>query len=182
MLQAMTRPVDRQMLAYKAATHAYLWAGAVKFMAAQLLVSDADEAKVPEDVRDLRSAARQSHALVLMLALRNVLRAAEMACRYADRPEQGNLRAALARFKNRLPGLVEARGVLEHFDDYTEVANSPTPLYEVTFTRGDGAYVISAAGANIDVEVALAEVRHLSSNAIAVAGERWCYPVGNEVE
>jgi hypothetical protein len=39
-----------------------------------------------------------------------------------------------------------------------EVANSPTPLYEVTFTRRDGAYVISAAGANIDVEVALAAV------------------------
>jgi hypothetical protein len=182
MLQAMTRPVDRQMLAHKAATHAYLWAGAVKHTAAQLLMSDADEAKVLEDDRDLRSAARQSHALLFMLALRNVLRAAEMACRYADPPDRANLRAALASFENRLPGLKEARGALEHFDKYTDVDNSPTPLYEVTFRRRDGAYVISAAGANIDVQAALAEAQHLSSNVVAAAGERWGYPVGNEVE
>lgn len=107
----MTDPADRQLLSHKAATHAYLWARAVKFMAPQLLASDVEEAKVPEDERVLRSAARQSHALMLMLALRNVLRAAEMASRYAGRPEKDNLRAALAHFKNRLPGLVEARGV-----------------------------------------------------------------------
>ncbi len=49
---------------------------------------------------------------MLILALRNVLRAAEMACRYAERPEKQNLRAALARFTSTIPGLVNARDAL----------------------------------------------------------------------
>jgi len=182
MLEGMAQPIDRETLALKAATHAYLWAGAVKFAASQLLVSDADESKLPPQARDLRSAARQSLALSLMLALRNVLRAAEMACRYADRAEKTNLLAALGRFKIRLPGLVDARGVLEHFDRYTDVGGSPTALYEVTFKRGDGTYVVSAGGVEIDVAVAIDESRHLSANVIGIAGDRWTYPVGNEVE
>ena len=175
------RPVDRETLALKAATHAYLWAGAVKSHAHMLTLPDLAEAEVDPHTADLISAARQGLALSLVLALRNVLRAAEMACRYANRPEKTNLRAALARFKAAMPGLVEARGTLEHFDDYTDVSAKTTPLYEVRFIRGDGSYVVEIGPARIDIEVALWEARHLSGNAIATAGERWQYPVGNEV-
>jgi hypothetical protein len=119
---------------------------------------------------------------MLMLALRNVLRAAEMAERYADRPERQNLRAALARFKNRLPDLVRARGVLEHFDEYTDVDGKAAVLYEVSFLDGDGTYIIEVDSIRIDVRVALEEARHLAANAIAVAGEAWGYPVGNEIK
>lgn len=129
---------------------------------------------------DLRSAARQSNALMLVLALRNVLRAAEMASRYADRPERLNLRVAIGRFKSVFPDLVGARGALEHFDEYTDVDGKPAVLYEVIFFRGDGTYLISVGEVNIDVEVAVREARHLSANAIAVAGEGWHYPVGSE--
>jgi hypothetical protein len=51
----------------------------------------------------------------------------------------------------------------------------------VTFSRGDGKYVISVRDTHIDVEVALREARHLSANAIAVTGDTWSYPVGNEL-
>jgi len=176
----VTAPATRQALALKAATHAYLYAGAVKFAGHQLLRPDAAEASLPADMADLVSAGRQSNALMLVLALRNVLRAAEMASRYADRPERQNLRAALARFKSAFPDLIAARGTLEHFDDYTDVDGEPAVLYEVAFLRGDGTYVISVGDVNIDVEVAVREARHLSSNAIAVAGGGWSYPVGSE--
>jgi hypothetical protein len=51
----------------------------------------------------------------------------------------------------------------------------------VVFIRGDGTYIIEIGGVRIDVEVALREAQHLSANAIATAGGRWSYPVGNEV-
>lgn len=174
-------PTDRRALALKAATHAYLYAGAVKHQAWQLLQPDSAENEVPADLADLRSAARQSHALMLMLALRNVLRAAEMAEKYADRPERQNLRAAVARFKNRLPDLVRARGVLEHFDEYSDVEGQTAALYKVRFLDGDGTYVIEAGGIHIDVRVALDEARRVAASVIAVAGEAWGCPVGNEV-
>jgi hypothetical protein len=172
---------ERRALALKAATHAYLYAGAVKHEAQQLLLADAAENSLPADAADLVSAARQSKALMLIVALRNVLRAAEMACHYAERPEKQNLKAALGRFKNAFPGLTEARNTIEHFDDYEDVDGKPAVLYEVTFTRGNGTYVISVGDIHIDVEVALREARHLAGNVIAVGGDSWHYPVGNEL-
>lgn len=91
-----------------------------------------------------------------------------------------NLRAAIARFKYAFPELVGARGALEHFDEYTDVDGKPAVLYEVAFFRGDGSYLISVGEVNIDVDVAVREARHLSASAIAVAGDRWSYPVGSE--
>lgn len=176
----VTVPAARSALALKAATHAYLYAAAVKHEAHQLLLPAAAEDNIPTSERDLVSAARQSKALMLILALRNVLRAAEMACRYADRAEKQNLRAAIARFKAAFPDLLDSRGTLEHFDQYTDVNGKPPFLYEVTFTRGDGSYVISVGDARIDVEVAVREPRRLAGSAIAAAGDAWTYPVGNE--
>lgn len=174
-------PATRRALAHKAATHAYLFAGAVKHEAAQLLLPDAAEDGLPPDVGQLVSAARQSIAIMLVLALRNVLRAAEMASRYADRPERQNLRAAIARFKHAFPGLVGARGTLEHFDQYVDVDGKAAVIYEVSFVRGDRSYLIEIGGVAIDVETAVREARHLAGNAIACASASWAYPVGNEV-
>jgi hypothetical protein len=76
----VSQATDRETLALKAATHAYLWAGAVKAHSRMLLLPDfAEDAFRPDDT-DLVSASRQGLALSFMLALRNVRRAAEMAC------------------------------------------------------------------------------------------------------
>ena len=77
-------------------------------------------------------------------------RAAEMACRFANRPEKQNLRAAIARFDNKLPGMVNARGVLEHVDKYISVSGNVPAPYEVAFIRGDGTYAIEVGGLRID--------------------------------
>lgn len=116
--------------------------------------------------------------------------AAEMACRYAERPEKVNLRAALARFKAALPGLVGSRGVLEHFDAYTDVEGKPAVLYEVTFIRGDGKYLISVGGVTIDVDRAAREVmsaldgqhRRNSGGGVALSGGQRDHDAGIRLE
>jgi hypothetical protein len=72
------QPVDRETLALKAATHAYLWASAVKGHGRMLTLPDSAEAAFAPDDLDLVAASRQAMALSFVLALRNVLRAAEM--------------------------------------------------------------------------------------------------------
>jgi len=71
--------------------------------------------------------------------------------------------------------------VFEHFNEYKDINGNPSVLYEVSFERTNGRYVISVGPARIDVEIALREARHLSGNVIATAGDTWTYPVGNEV-
>jgi hypothetical protein len=168
----------RRHLARRAAEHAYLYAGAVKFQAESLL--SADPPDMPEPFAHLRSAARQAQAMLLVLSLRNLLRAAEMASQHAEPPEKRNLDDALARFKTELPGLVDARDMLEHFDDYLSGTGRKARVYDVTFERSDSHYLIRIGSAEIDVARALAESRHLSGNAISAAGQDWGYPVGNE--
>ncbi|MEQ7129471.1 hypothetical protein ABN034_33780 [Actinopolymorpha sp. B11F2] len=59
-------------------------------------------------------------AYLLVLALRNVRRAADMALRHlVTAKARDQLRAALDEFETRLPGAKEARDVIEHFDDYS---------------------------------------------------------------
>ncbi|MER7994400.1 hypothetical protein [Micromonospora chalcea] len=59
-------------------------------------------------------------ALLLLVALRNVHRAATMAIRHMRNPDaKQHLTDAVAQFEVALPGLVEARDVVEHFDQYT---------------------------------------------------------------
>lgn len=58
-------------------------------------------------------------ALLLLVALRNVHRAATMALRHMRNPEaKEHLTDAVAQFDAALPGLVQARDVVEHFDEY----------------------------------------------------------------
>lgn len=168
----------RRRLALEAATHAYLYAGAVKFQAESLLAVD------PPDTDQwwyhLRSAARQAQALMLVLALRNLLRAAEMAVHYAEGGEADNLQDALARFENALPDLKTARDVLEHFDEYLQGKGRTAKVYDLRFERRPDTYLIWVDDLCIDAAVALREARHLSGNVISIAGSDWGYPVGNE--
>ncbi|MEV4823107.1 hypothetical protein [Micromonospora sp. NPDC049274] len=58
-------------------------------------------------------------ALLLLVALRNVHRAATMALRHMRDPDaKAHLTDAVAQFDAALPGLVQARDVVEHFDEY----------------------------------------------------------------
>ncbi|MET8041208.1 hypothetical protein ABZU25_10085 [Micromonospora sp. NPDC005215] len=58
-------------------------------------------------------------ALLLLVALRNVHRAATMALRHMRNPNaRKHLADAVAQFDKALPGLVQARDVVEHFDEY----------------------------------------------------------------
>ena len=84
--------------------HAWLWAKASEVPAARLL---GDGSGLPD-------------ALLLLLALRQVLRAAEMAqdSRLQNRRARQILNSAVARFKRDLPDLVDARDIIEHFDQY----------------------------------------------------------------
>lgn len=169
---------DRRRLAHQAATHAYLYAGAVKFQAQSLLADDPPE--MPAGFADLRSAARQAQAMLLVLALRNLLRAAEMALEYAEAPERDNIAKALDRFRKAFPDLVTARDMLEHFDDYLTGKGRKPHLYDVLFERTASRYFIHVGPITIDAATALEESRHLSGNAITAAWRDWGYPVGNE--
>ena len=84
--------------------HAWVWARA---------------ARVPA-VRMLAEGAGYEDALLLLLALRQVLRAAEMAQAGSLQKRRARqiLNSAVARFKADLPDLVEARDIIEHFDEY----------------------------------------------------------------
>ncbi|GID32919.1 hypothetical protein [Paractinoplanes brasiliensis] len=58
-------------------------------------------------------------AYLLMVALRQMIRAAEMAQKSLQkRQAQQILNSALKRFRTDLPELVDARDIIEHFDEY----------------------------------------------------------------
>lgn len=62
---------------------------------------------------------RSADALLLMLGLRNLARAAEWGANTAQGSRQEAARRdAVAAFRSALPNVVDARDVLEHFDDY----------------------------------------------------------------
>jgi hypothetical protein len=83
--------------------HAWLWAKASEVPATRLL---GDGSGLPD-------------ALLLLVALRNVRRAATMAKGSLKRPEAQQLIAdALAKFDAALPDVKKARDVIEHLDKY----------------------------------------------------------------
>jgi hypothetical protein len=89
-----------------ALSHAWLWAKAALPLAQRLDLDDGQGSGLPD-------------AMVLLVALRNVHRAAEMAVRHlTDATARQVVRDALAAFDAELPGLVDARDIIEHFDEY----------------------------------------------------------------
>jgi hypothetical protein len=55
---------------------------------------------------------------LLVLALRNVLRAANLVRTLAPEPARPGISAAIAVFESRVAGAKDARDVLDHFDEY----------------------------------------------------------------
>ncbi|PSK66928.1 hypothetical protein B0E53_01090 [Micromonospora sp. MH33] len=90
-----------------ALAHAWLWANAVRLQAARVLAAEGDLTHLPE-------------AFMLLVALRDVRRAAKMALSSMQVPAaKDQLSEALADFDRALPGIVEARDAVEHFDEYS---------------------------------------------------------------
>jgi hypothetical protein len=73
-----------------------------------------------EQATRLLQGASYWEAYVLLLSLRQVLRAAEMAqgSSFQSRRARQILNTAVRRFKADLPDLVDARDIIEHFDKY----------------------------------------------------------------
>jgi hypothetical protein len=102
-LVAVTNVNELQPPYNLALSQAWLWGKAAMVPTARLL---GDGSGLPD-------------ALLLMVALRNVHRAATMAQDSLQKPEANQrLVDALAAFDAALPGLIEARDVVEHFDEY----------------------------------------------------------------
>ena len=70
------------------------------------------------DSTDLTTVEHMGEAATLTVALRNVLRAAEVARPLATGQDRQRIDAAIQAFKQGLPQAKDARDVLEHFDDY----------------------------------------------------------------
>ncbi len=90
-----------------ALAHAWQWAVAVRAQVARVVEGSGSLQQIPD-------------AFLLIIAVRNVRRAADMALRHlTNTAAKDQLREALNDFEAALPGVVNARDVLEHFDDYS---------------------------------------------------------------
>lgn len=138
--------------------------------------------RVLDSGRDM--ALRQTDGYLLVLALRQVLRAAYMVrdgLTDENRPEQADVaRVALEAFEHLVPDAKNARDVLDHFDDYArglgnlshpgvsrprrsateEAARSFEIFYEA---GGEGHYVLHLGSLTIDVAEAQRAVEELHS-------------------
>jgi hypothetical protein len=99
-----------------ALAHARHWAVAVRAQAARVVEGSGSLQQIPD-------------AFLLIIAVRNVRRAADMALgQLTSTAAKEQLREALDDFAARLPEVVAARDVLEHFDDYSlDVGNLQQP-------------------------------------------------------
>ena len=117
--------------------------------------------------------ASESDALLMLLALRNVVRAGEWLAVERD-DEVSTMLNALELFEAELPGLVTARDVIEHFDEYAvgkgrlqrKLADPPTfPLFFEY--GGPGAFVVHVGALNVDVLRARDACRGLTIRLLA---------------
>jgi hypothetical protein len=114
---------------------------------------------------------QQADALLLILALRQVVRAATLARDEARGPKaEAVLDRALARFDRQLPGASRARDVLEHFEDYLrgtgdhqqpavnrrarQVDEGLAVQWRTRFRSSPGMYIYIVGELEIDVSVA----------------------------
>jgi hypothetical protein len=114
---------------------------------------------------------RESDAALMVLSLRNVLRAARWAAQEL-RPTVGEeVDRILVQFGKYLPGLVDARNALEHFDEYALgrgwlQRSNPVP-YDFELTVEDSRPVVTVGPIRIDVEHARDLCRWLVVNLLA---------------
>lgn len=69
-------------------------------------------------VRTPSNGVRSADAALMVLAMRNLLRAASFVGRQLEWHAKFDSAATLQQFNSRLPGVVDARDALEHFDEY----------------------------------------------------------------
>lgn len=99
-------------------------------------------------------------AAVMLLALRNVLRAAEWTANDLPAPAcaDDGPRHWVAEFKRLLPGLVNARDILEHFDDYADgrgrLQRSGPEQYHFTYSVEDGEPIVAVGRFSLQVRLA----------------------------
>ncbi|MEU7613886.1 hypothetical protein [Micromonospora sp. NPDC049204] len=97
---------------------------------------------------------RSADALLLMLSLRNLVRAADWGANTArGSAQEAARRQAVAEFQQQLPNVVDARDVLEHFDDY---ATGRGRLQQRAVREGQDAPTYSFAVAVDDHDVVIA--------------------------
>jgi hypothetical protein len=117
-------------------------------------------------------------AALLLLALRNVLRAADATARTLSTPTDSGETPDewIAQFKAMLPGLVNARDVLEHFDDYAagrgRLQKSGPEPYQFTYSVQDGEPIVSVGRFSLQVRTARTACRSLFVKLVAEHGSQ----------
>lgn len=98
----------------------FFWATPALTSAQRVLLGDARFSPWPAGPGDkLSERQRRSEAAMMLLALRNVLRAAEWTIEGPIRSDLGvDVDKIMQEFHRQLPGVVDARDALEHFDEY----------------------------------------------------------------
>jgi hypothetical protein len=109
-----------------------------------------------------------------ILALRNVLRAAEWSAWDLNNAlDDFDVRPFIAEFKNEVPGLVNARDALEHFDEYAvgrgRLQKTVPGFYLFDLVLEDGRPVGKVGPLNIDLESAMDACRRLAVHLLARA-------------
>jgi hypothetical protein len=91
-----------------ALAHAWHWAVAARAQLRRVVEQPGTDEQIPD-------------AFLLIVAIRNVLRAADFAFRsFSTEQARAQLAEALGEFDVAVPGAKQTRDVLEHFDDYSQ--------------------------------------------------------------
>ena len=130
--------------------HVYIWAEAVDATANRILAN-----------QDVTSVATGDAAL-LAVAVRNVLRAAELAAKVTTGAEAAKFAAAITNFRQILPDAENLRDVLNHFDRYeigqgelqrdARRSGGTTEFYRIRLNRDT--FVLEVGPLSIDVRKA----------------------------
>ena len=134
---------------------AYLWVEAV--IAERKRVLDSQSTTVEH----------MAHAAMFALALRNVVRSAELARQVLGGSRKGRVTAAIKNFEEQVADAKRLRDVLDHFDDYTlGVGNEPT-VFNVFYERGaDDHYVLHVGDLTLDLAEAEAAAIDLATTVM----------------
>ena len=115
---------------------------------------------------------RSADTALMVLAMRNLLRGATFVGRQLEWRAAFDADAVLQRFNDQMPGVVDARDALEHFDEYAigdgRLQRSNMVPYEFRLTRSEDGPVVSVGPIQIGVLRAREECRALVVSVLAV--------------
>jgi hypothetical protein len=142
-------PADRLARLFETARgHAYIWAEAADAIANRILAN-----------QEVTSVATGDAAL-LIIAVRNVLRAAELAQKVSTGAEEARIAAAIAKFRQELPDAEDMRDILDHFDRYeigqgylqrdARKSGGSTEFYRVSLDRDT--FTVKVGSLSLDVQ------------------------------